>query len=96
MTISKYLTRISLLGLFVVFILLSSVVAFVTDWWWFSEVGYTQIFIKSLIARIALFSAAGIFAVVFFALQLLFGNPFKNLLDGNFTGGVNRQTNELG
>ncbi|MFA4872927.1 MAG: UPF0182 family protein [Patescibacteria group bacterium] len=65
MTIPKYLTRISFIGLFVVFILFSSIVAFVTDWWWFSEVGYTQIFIKSLIAKIALFSVAGIFAAVF-------------------------------
>jgi len=65
MTIPKYLTRIFFIGLFVVFILLSSVVAFVTDWWWFSEVGYTQIFVKSLVAKIALFSAVGIFAAVF-------------------------------
>ncbi len=65
MTIPKYLTRIFFVGLFVVFILSSSIVAFVTDWWWFSEVGYTQIFIKSLLAKIALFSAVGIFAAVF-------------------------------
>ncbi len=65
MTTSKYLTRISFIGLFAVFILFSSIVGFVTDWWWFSEVGHTQIFIKSLIAKIALFSSAGIFAAVF-------------------------------
>jgi len=40
-TIPKYLTRISFIGLFAVFILFSSVVGFVTDWWWFSEVGHT-------------------------------------------------------
>ncbi|MFA4819263.1 MAG: UPF0182 family protein [Patescibacteria group bacterium] len=65
MTISKHFTRISFIALFVVFILLSNVVAFVTDWWWFSEVGYNQIFIKSLIAKIALFLSAGIFAAIF-------------------------------
>lgn len=65
MTIPKYLTRISFIGLFIVFILFSSIVSFVTDWWWFSEVGHTQIFIKSLVAKIALFSSAGIFAAVF-------------------------------
>lgn len=65
MTIPKYLTQISFIGLFAIFILFSSLVAFVTDWWWFSEVGYTQIFIKSLLAKIALFSAAGFFAAVF-------------------------------
>ncbi|MFY9462100.1 MAG: UPF0182 family protein, partial [Candidatus Sungiibacteriota bacterium] len=65
MTISKYLTRISFVGIFVVFILFSSIVGFITDWWWFSEVGHTQIFIKSLVAKIALFLATGIFAAVF-------------------------------
>ncbi|MDP3948414.1 MAG: UPF0182 family protein [bacterium] len=65
MTVPKHLTRILFIGLFVVFILSSSIVAFVTDWWWFSEVGYTQIFIKSLVAKIALFSGAGFFAAAF-------------------------------
>src|SRR3989344_3755276 len=63
--IPKYFKRIFFIGIFVVFILFSSIVAFVTDWWWFSEVGHTQIFIKSLVAKIALFSSAGIFAAVF-------------------------------
>ena len=65
MTIPKYLTRISFTGLFVVFILFSSIIGFVTDWWWFSEIGHTQIFIKSLVAKIALFSSVGIFAAIF-------------------------------
>ncbi len=70
MTILKYLTRISSIGLLVVFFLFSSIVAFVTDWWWFSEVGYTQIFIKSLIAKIALFLSAGIFVAIFLFINL--------------------------
>ncbi len=65
MTISKHFTRIFFIGIFVVVILFSSIVDFVTDWWWFSEVGHTQIFVKSLVAKIALFSSAGIFAAVF-------------------------------
>ncbi|MBI2889042.1 MAG: UPF0182 family protein [Candidatus Liptonbacteria bacterium] len=65
MSIPKYLTRIALAGLFVALILFSSIVGFVTDWWWFSEVGYAQIFIKSLTAKIALFSGAGIFTALF-------------------------------
>ena len=64
-TIPKYLAWIFFIGLFVVFILFSSIVAFVTDWWWFSEVGHTQIFITSLVAKIALFSSAGVFAAIF-------------------------------
>lgn len=54
-----------IIAFFVVFVFLSTIVAFVTDWWWFSEVGYSQIFIKSLSAKIALFLAVGIFVVVF-------------------------------
>ena len=65
MTIPKYLTQIFFIGLFIVFVLLSNGVAFVTDWWWFSEVGHTQIFIKSLVSKIVLFLSAGIFAAVF-------------------------------
>ena len=55
---------------FVVFIFLPGIVGFITDWWWFSEVGHTQIFIKSLIAKITLFSAAGFFAAVFLLASL--------------------------
>src|SRR3989338_3854176 len=64
-TIPKYLARIFFIGIFAVFFLFSNIVGLVTDWWWFSEVGHTQIFIKSLIAKIALFSSAGIFAAGF-------------------------------
>lgn len=64
-TIPKYLSRIFVIGIFAVFILFSSIVGLVTDWWWFSEVGHTQIFVKSLIAKLALFFAAGIFAALF-------------------------------
>src|SRR3990167_4128338 len=72
MTIPKHFTQISLIALYLVFILLSNVVAFVTDWWWFSEVGYTQIFIKSLGAKIVLFLLAGIFAAVFLLANFFF------------------------
>ena len=49
----------------VVFVFLPGIVGFVTDWWWFSEVGHTQIFVKSLVAKIALFLVSGIFAAIF-------------------------------
>lgn len=65
MNISKYLTQVSYVALFVAFVFFSSIVAFVTDWWWFSEVGHTQIFIRSLIAKIVLCSVVGIFTAVF-------------------------------
>ncbi len=54
-----------IIAFFVVFVFLPTIIAFVTDWWWFSEVGHTQIFIKSLVAKIALFLSVGISAAVF-------------------------------
>ncbi len=74
MTIPKYLKLIFFIGLFVVFILFSNVVAFVTDWWWFSEVGHTPIFVKSLIVKIKLFSVIGIFTAIFLLANFSFAN----------------------
>ncbi len=65
MKISKYISRIFLLGLVALVVLFSNIVAFVTDWWWFSEVGYTQIFTTSLVAKIALFSGVTVLAASF-------------------------------
>lgn len=65
MTNSKIITRFVFIVFLLGVIVLSNSVAFITDWWWFSEVGYSQVFIKSLIAKAGLFLAAGIFAVVF-------------------------------
>lgn len=65
MTTPRYFSRLFFIGLFVVFILSSNVVGFVTDWWWFSEVGHSQVFIKSLVAKIALFLSVGIFSAAF-------------------------------
>ena len=53
------------IAFFVIFVFLPGIVGFVTDWWWFSEVGHTQIFVKSFIAKAVLFFVAGIFAAVF-------------------------------
>ena len=64
-TRSKYFTRIFFVCFFIIFLLSSSVIGFVTDWWWFSEVGYAQIFAKSLIAQVVLFFAVGIFVMIF-------------------------------
>src|SRR3989344_3470430 len=86
----KYLSRFVYVVIIAVFILFSSIVGFVTDWWWFSEVGHTQIFITSLVAKIALFSSAGIFATVFllanFSLAIRSKNSWTALLPAAFIG----------
>ncbi|MBU1327119.1 UPF0182 family protein [Patescibacteria group bacterium] len=53
------------------FIFSSSIVALVTDWWWFSEVGFTEIFIKSLGAKIIIGLTAGLFAATFLLTNFL-------------------------
>lgn len=53
------------------FSLFSTVVAFIADWWWFSEVGYTEIFITSLGAKLLLGLAVFIFVALFLLANLL-------------------------
>jgi len=53
------------------FIFFSSIVTFVTDWWWFSEVGFTEIFIKSLGTKVILGLTVGLFAAAFLLTNLL-------------------------
>ncbi len=55
------LPTVVVVGLLVVGFLLF--VSFYTDWLWFSEVGFTSVFTKSLVTRFALFAA--FFAVMF-------------------------------
>lgn len=43
----------------------SSIISLVTDWWWFSEVGFTEVFTKSLVAKVSLGLTVGVFATVF-------------------------------
>src|SRR3989344_1990415 len=49
----------------VIFIFFSSSVSLITDWWFFEEVGYTEIFLKSLSAKVIVGLIAGIFTTVF-------------------------------
>lgn len=65
MTVSKFPKSFFYIALFVVFIFLPAVVALVTDWWWFLEVGYGSVFLKSLGAKLSLALIAGIFAAAF-------------------------------
>lgn len=50
---------------FFIFIFFSKISSLITDWWWFSEVGFTQIFLKSLYAKAIIGFCAGFIAAVF-------------------------------
>ncbi|MBU0898074.1 UPF0182 family protein [Patescibacteria group bacterium] len=88
MNISKNLTRLSLVGIFFIFIIFTSVVAFVVDWWWLSEVGYTQILIKSLSAKIVLFFSVAIFSATFLFLNFFLALRSKMSWTGILPGAL--------
>jgi len=55
-----------------IFIFLLNIVSFITDWWWYSEVKYTEVFIKSLSAKVIIGFSAGLIAAVFLLTNLFF------------------------
>ncbi len=63
--------------IFLLFSLFSTMVALIVDWWWFSEVGYTEVFITSLVAKVALGLGVSIFAFLFLFTSLLVATSSK-------------------
>ena len=53
-------------GLFVAFVVIPWLASFVTDWLWFSEIGFRSVFVRSLVWRIGLFVGGGAFAFAYF------------------------------
>ena len=70
MNITKFFSWTFLGIAFAVFIFFSSIVSLVTDWWWYQEVGLTEVFVKSLSAKIIVGTAAGIIAAIFLLTNL--------------------------
>jgi len=62
------------LGIFLVFIFLfsfSSIINFVTDFWWFEEVKRVDVFVKPLLTQIVLFLISFVVVAIFLLLNLL-------------------------
>jgi len=60
------------IGIAIAFLIFfGSLVSLVTDWWWYQEVGFTEIFIKSLIAKVIVGAAAGLLAATFLLTNFL-------------------------
>ena len=72
MNIPKLPSWVFIIVIFGVFTFLSSIVGLVTDWWWFSELGFEQIFLKSLVSKIVLGLATTVFAALFLLLNFSF------------------------
>ena len=56
--------------IFVAFSAFSTVVALIADWWWFSEVGYTEILVTSLVTKVALGFGVFVLAFLFFYINI--------------------------
>ncbi|MDP3758778.1 MAG: UPF0182 family protein, partial [Candidatus Daviesbacteria bacterium] len=70
MNITKFFS-LTFLGLaFVTFIFFSSIISLITDWWWYQEVGFTEIFIKSLSTKIIVGFSTGLIAAAFLLTNL--------------------------
>ncbi|MDP2933958.1 MAG: UPF0182 family protein, partial [bacterium] len=72
MSIGKFFSLAFLSIAVVVLVFFSNIVSLVTDWWWFSEVGFTEIFTKSITARLIVGGIAGILSAAFLLINILF------------------------
>lgn len=65
MSIIKFLSGTFLGIALILAVSFPAIISLITDWWWFSEVGFTEIFNKTLVIKFAVGSIAGLFAAVF-------------------------------
>lgn len=77
MILPRFSTGLLLAVYFVVFVLFPGGVSLVTDWWWFSEVGYRHVFIKSLFVKTTLAFALGAACFVFLLANFSFAMRSK-------------------
>lgn len=73
----KFLSWVAIGLIFLLFLSFSSIVSFVTDLWWFDEVGYRELFIKPLLIKVILFFSAAVISGVFLLANLLIASRSK-------------------
>lgn len=66
-----------IIGFFLLISFFNNGVSLLTDWWWFQEVGYTEVFTKPLMTRFLLGLAAGIFTFLFLSGNLWIAGKSK-------------------
>ncbi len=74
---TKLFSRLLIIIAIGVFFISSILVALIADWWWFSEVGFTEVFITSLVAKATLGLAVGLFAALFLVANFLIATRSK-------------------
>ena len=65
MKISRLFSGIGIAAVFLLFFSFSTVVSFITDWWWFAEIGQIEVFIKPLITKIIIGFVTTTIAAIF-------------------------------
>ncbi len=68
---TRFFSGIGIAIVFVLFSSFSAIVAFITDWWWFAEIGQIEVFIKPFITKISIGLATTAIAAVFFLTNFL-------------------------
>ncbi|OGK09418.1 hypothetical protein A2767_05215 [Candidatus Roizmanbacteria bacterium RIFCSPHIGHO2_01_FULL_35_10] len=71
MRISRLFIGMGVAVIFVLLVSFSTIISFVTDWWWFSEVGQIEVFVKPLITKIIIALVTTIIAAAFFLTNFL-------------------------
>ncbi len=71
MNIFKFFSFGFLAVSFITFIFFSSIISIITDWWWYQEVGLTEVFITSLKTKLIVGFSAGLIAAVFLLTNFL-------------------------
>jgi len=75
---TRLFSGIGIAIIFLLFFSFSTIVTFVTDWWWFAEVGQTEVFIKPLITKIIIGLVTTAVASVFFLTNFLIAMRSKS------------------
>ncbi|MBI2623456.1 MAG: UPF0182 family protein [Candidatus Liptonbacteria bacterium] len=80
----------ALAAIFAALFFLPGITGLITDWWWFTEVSHSQIFVKMLVTKLTLFGTVGLFAAVFllasFRLALRSKTSWTAVLPAGITG----------
>lgn len=63
---------------FIASIFLPGITSFITDWWWFQEVGFTQLFLTKINLQFITGIAAAAFTAIFLFANFLFATNTKN------------------
>ncbi len=68
---TKFFSGIGIGATFLLFFSFSTIVNFFTDWWWFSEVGQTEVFIKPLVTKIIIGLVTAVITLIFLLTNFL-------------------------